>query len=443
MMVAFGERPTPDDLVSHQVLEDSIADLDAWTAGLKTSGLTVAQLNALADQFSTRAARIDGLVVSRYGGINNSPLYTRLMSNSIPDFYEALTNELARLTGMPRRDASFPFVASNGASAGGGPGALASPSLAANLSKRRRAATNPKVRFVNASYQKARFMKAAYRRASAQGTEIELLVTEATQMLVDKIMEQAQQAYKNAKQYALDVMLQANWTAQAVKQVNELRDSINGKTVDEVFSGASLSFREFLAAPAWIEADAAADPKLNNVFIIGPNLASTRLDQTVQDAQAAQTLSDLVEQVKQRDGLGAIGSAQALYKNLNERKTDLSKMMTAIKNSYTNPDDPLAPEAKLAMQSPDEVLNGCLLPLPGNADACHQLVYRDGFAPVYAYTPPPGFGSLGGLPVGIIFVVHNKADGVMSFGTPPFLPCTYASGSPKKIQCPNSAPFPP
>ena len=433
MMVAFGERPTPDDLVSHQVLQDSIADLDAWTTGLKTSGLTVAQLNALADQFSTRAARMDGLAVSRYGGINNSPLYTRLMSNSIPDFYEALTNELARLTGMPRRDASFPFVASNEVKAGGGTGALASPSLVANLSKRRRDATNQKVRFVNASYRKARFVNAAYRRASAQGTEVELLVTEATQMLVDKIMEQAQQAYKNAKQYAVDVMAQAAWTAQAVKEVNELRDSINGKTVDEVFSGASLSFREFQAAPAWIEADAAADPKLNNVFIIGPNLAASRVDEFLQ-------IKDLYDKLKDKDGAGA---TQVVYKNLNERKTDLSKLMTAIKNSYTNPDDPLAPEAKLAMQSPDEVLNGCLLPLPGNADACHQLVYQDGFAPVYAYTPPPGFSSLGGLPVGIIFVVHNKADGVMSFGTPPFLPCTYASGSPKKIQCPNSAPFPP
>jgi hypothetical protein len=252
-------------------------------------------------------------------------------------------------------------------------------------------------------------------------------------MLVDKIMEQAQQAYKNAKQYAVDVMAQAAWTAQAVKEVNELRDSINGKTVDEVFSGASLSFREFQAAPAWIEADAAADPKLNNVFIIGPNLAASRVDEFLQ-------IKDLYDKLKDKDGAGA---TQVVYKNLNERKTDLSKLMTAIKNSYTNPDDPLAPEAKLAMQSPDEVLNGCLLPLPGNADACHQLVYQDGFAPVYAYTPPPGFSSLGGLPVGIIFVVHNKADGVMSFGTPPFLPCTYASGSPKKIQCPNSAPFPP
>jgi hypothetical protein len=427
MMVAFGERPTPDDVVSHQVLQDSIADLDAWTAGLKTGGLTVAQLNALADRFSTRAARMDGLAVSRYGGINNSPLYTRLMSNSIPDFYETLTNELAQLTGMPRRDASFPFMAMNRARAGNRPGALSSPSLVANLLKRRRSATSHKVRFENA----------AYRRAPAQGSLAELLVEQATEILVDKIMEAADEAYKNAKQYALDIMLQANWTAQAVKQVNELRDSINGKQVDEVFSGVSLSFREFQSAPAWIEADAADDPKLNNVFIIGPNLAATKLDQAVQDAQ---TVNDLIEKMESRDGLGA---AQVVYKNLNERKTDLSKLMSSIKNSYTNPDDPLAPEAKLALQSPDEVLNGCLLPSPGNAAACRQLIYRSGFAPVYAYTPPRGFSLLGGLPVGTIFVVHNKADGVMSFGTPAFLPCAYTTGSPKKIQCPNSVSFPP
>lgn len=417
MMIGFGESPTPDDVVSHQVLQDSVADLDAWTEGLKTSGLTVAQLDALADQFSTRAARIDGLVVSRYGGVNNSPLYTRLMSNSIPDFYEALTNELAQLTGMPRRDASFPLQASNGA--GRGPGALSSPSLLAGRSKRRRGAASHRVRFVNA----------AYRRAPAQGSLAELLVTEATQMIVDKIMEAASQPYKNAKQYAVDVMAQAAWTAQAVKEVGEVRDSINGKTVDEVFSGASLSFREFLAAPGWIEADAAADPKLNNVFIIGPNLASSRVDEFLQ-------AKDLYDKLKDKDVSGA-------YQNLNERKTDLSKLLTAIKNSYTNPDDPLAPEAKLALQSPDEVLNGCLLPRPGNAAACRQLVYHNGFAPVYAYSPPPGFGTLGGLPVGIIFVVHNKADGVMSFGTPPFLPCSYTDGSPKKIQCPNNTPFPP
>ncbi|HYY93624.1 MAG TPA: FG-GAP-like repeat-containing protein, partial [Pyrinomonadaceae bacterium] len=155
MMAGAGFSATPDDVVSQQVLKDSIKDLTAWTSGLKTNGVTVAQLNALADQFSTRAARLNGLAISPYGGINNTSQYTRLMTRSIPDFYEALTNELAQLTGMPTRAPSFPMLASGtGKDVKPSKGALSNRSLVAGRTKRRRSAAGREVRFINAAYRR-------------------------------------------------------------------------------------------------------------------------------------------------------------------------------------------------------------------------------------------------------------------------------------------------
>src|SRR6185369_5583607 len=102
-------------------------------------------------------------------------------------------NELAQLTGMPRRDPSFPFMAMNKERAGSQPGALSTLSL---IAKETSTARNLKDR---------RSHHARHARVvAAPGTLAEQLVTVATQLVVDKIMDEADKAYKNAKQYAVD-----------------------------------------------------------------------------------------------------------------------------------------------------------------------------------------------------------------------------------------------
>ena len=407
MMKSFGHSATPDDVISQQVLKDSIEDLTAWTNGLKSSSVSIAQLNVMGDRFSTRAARMDGLVISRYGGINNKSQYTRLLTRAIPDYYEALTNELALLTGMPVREPSFPFLAQD---AGGSTrGALSTlPELARSAAKPRRV--------------KGLKMHHATRAAALQGTLAELNVTMATQYVVDKLME----PYNNAKKYATHIVAQAAWTAAAVKLTSELRQFLEGQELVAVVAGASLSFREFQSAPSWIETYGNDDPSLNVVMVIGPDLV----------VQAA----DLYQKVK--NGYNKTSSTR--YKNADDVKKglgDLQKSFKAAKSSL----DKLKEQADRAFQSPDEVMNGCLF----TADPkCRQLLYHNGFQPVYTYSPPPGFQSLGGLPVAIIVIVYDAGDGGMSFGTPSFLPCTYVDddhnpNTPKKIQCPNNPPITP
>lgn len=422
MMAGFGQSATADDVISHRVLKDSIDDLSAWTNGLKSTGLTITQLNALADEFSTRAARMDGLTISEYGGINNSAQYTRMMSHEIPDFFEALTNELAQLTGMPRRQPSFQFFAKNERS-GLQPGALSTLPVIAKGTLRKLDLTKDR-----------RSHHARRTRTAAPGTLAEQLVTVATQYVVDKIMDGAATTYKNAKQYAVDIMWQSAWTATSVAITHHLRQFLKGKNVDEVFSGASLSFREFQQAPAWIEADASDDPKVNIVIMIGPDLFT----------KTFQTGQNFVGNLQEGYSMGQdVVTNPKKYQNMDKVKNDLAGMLDKIKTSFTDFADAVEQQSKLAMQSPDEVMNGCLLPSSTN---CRQLIYNNGFMPVYTYDPPPGFQSLGGLPVPIIFIVYDSSTGGMSFGTPAFMPCGYVDddnnpNTPKKIQCPNSTPF--
>jgi len=97
----------------------------------------------------------------------------------------------------------------------------------------------------------------------------------------------------------------------------------------------------------------------------------------------------------------------------------------------------LSTQARLVMQTPTETMNGCVF----TADPeCRQLIYGNGILPVYTYAPPPGFQSLGGLPVPIITVTYNPVTEVVSMGTPVFLPCTIQNGS---LLCPNNLPFKP
>lgn len=450
MMQAWGYGATASDVLAKQILKDAISDLTAWTAKLKTTGASAAQLDTLADQFSTRAARMDGVAISKYGGISNTSEYTRLLSHAIPEFYEAVSEELAALTGLPPRNAPFPLLAQVldaarprhvvATRAAHRPGfakllarraaALAS-SLVPSTGRARSGALSVATRTMrrgDAMTRRHRISPPGY--GGGAGSLAELAITQATQMVVDKIIEEANAAYANAKQFAVDIMGQAGWTAAAVMITGEVRDFLQGQKIEEVVSGASLSFREFQQGPAWIETPADADASVNVVMVIGPNLLTAAKN-------AAETF---VTALKEGFSLNIQPNLNAkAYRNPDKVRQDVSAFVTLVKQALGDVDVVVQQQAKLVFQSPDSSLNGCVFT---NVPGCRQLVYDNGFQPVYTYTPPPGYGGFSGLPVPIVFIVYNAATGVMYFGTPPFLPCQPpAPGQP--IACPNNPPLVP
>ena len=355
-----GVQPTADDLLVNAVLRDAAEDIRAWTTALRSTGTSIAQLNALADQFSTRAARLDGVVVSEYGGLLSQRQYTQLLSHRIPAFYDALFDELAVIAGVPARSPAFP-----------------------NLKRR-----------------------------ATRATLAEQLTTIAVDHVVKKIMDEGSKVYKNAKQLARDVLGQAAWSAAAVGIAHHLKQYALGGQIVMVISGASLSFHEFNEPPnqAIIEVPGDFDdPELTSVMIVGPD--------TVGDV--VNTVKELYQKMKDGFSVGLDAAKNVKrYKSFDQVKKHLQEFkakLLAIKKSVTGLQDLI----DNAYQTPDDVLPGCIFPF--NPD-CAQLIYNDGIKPVYRYTAPPGLTSLSGLPVPVVLIVQNQYTGLMYFGTPIFFP---------------------
>ena len=222
-MTAFGVSPQPEDFLIQQILNEASDDLRAWTAGLRASGTSLADLRTLADTFSTRAARIDSLAISEYGGVMNHPQMIQLIGHDIPEFYEALTDELAVVVGLPRRAPDYP------------------------------------------SFKRA--------RTDQKSTLAEVLVTLAVDMVIDKVMDRAAQTYKNAKKFAVDTMGFAAYSSAILATYTHLKDFAYGKDLEEVVSGASLSFRVFNSGYSFIEvATSTRRRPMFTVMVIGPSL---------------------------------------------------------------------------------------------------------------------------------------------------------------------------
>ena len=102
-MIAYGLSATADDMLIQQVLRDGSDDLQTWTAALRAPRTSINDLNVLADRFSVNATRINGLVISEYGGVMSNAEMIQLICHDIPEFYEALSDELAVVVGLPRR----------------------------------------------------------------------------------------------------------------------------------------------------------------------------------------------------------------------------------------------------------------------------------------------------------------------------------------------------
>ena len=78
-------------------------------------------------------------------------------------------------------------------------------------------------------------------------------MTQASQWVVDKVIEDFNAKYKAGKQFATDIMTQAFAGAGVVLAVSHLRQFVQGQDTGTIVSGASLSFRLFEAPYAFIE----------------------------------------------------------------------------------------------------------------------------------------------------------------------------------------------
>lgn len=361
---AKGYSATPDDVVVNGILRDAAIDIQAWTDALRADRTPLATLESLADQFSTRATRLDGLSVSMFGGIYNQREYTRLISHRIPAFYEAFFDELGAAVGLPRRAPAFPGFKRAGAD-------------------------------------------------SQKGTLAELLVTQATKFAIDKGLEEANKTFANAKKFVVDAYKQAAWTALAVSAAAELKAFVHGGDVYAVVSGASFSFRVFNEPTpnvAFIEVPGDfEDPALSAVMIIGPDTV----------AELGASVNDLFAKLKQGFSFGLDPKNNPKkFKNLNEAKKYWDEIKAKLK-AARGAADTVQKIIENSYQTATSVERGCIF----TSDAtCNQLYYENGINPVYRYTPPPGFGGLGGLPVALVVIVQNQMDGLMYFDTPIFLP---------------------
>ena len=94
---SLGLTPVGDDLLAEEAFRAVMADLEAWTAGLREPSTSMTTLRALADQFNASAERAAALKLGQWGVIKTQPLITMLVSECLPDFYAALMDELTGL----------------------------------------------------------------------------------------------------------------------------------------------------------------------------------------------------------------------------------------------------------------------------------------------------------------------------------------------------------
>ncbi len=330
-VASLGLVPTADDLVAQHVLKDAIDDLRALIDGVREPSTSMATLEALADRFNTRAARLESLTLSEWGAIKGAPAMTTIVSSLLPAFYDALTDDLATVV---ERSASGP-----------GPSTLA-----------------------------------------------EQLTIIAVKYVIEKVSETPLHKYKEA------VLKQAAWSTSIVAAAHHFKARIQGGNLEGIVAGASLAIHVFKAPWSFIEGNVDTDqPGNTTVFTLGPDQLSF-LQQPLGDIKGA---------------VAAAGNAGMLFVALN-------RVYQWLKEGEASA--PIwAGLVKKSFQPTGEGYKGCVF---SSAPACGQLVFGDGFEPVYEYSPPDEFEAHGftGLPVPILFLVYDKSTGTVTVDTPVFLP---------------------
>lgn len=221
-LATSGLTPTPDDLAAIHVLDQARLDLEAWTAVLADPNPSAPTVRALGDAFEAGAARFQSLTLSEWGVIKTQPLLTVLLTETYPDFYTALSDQLELVL---QRAAGLPVAP----------------------------------RFAGPTARLAAF------------SLVELSTEIAVELIIDKICERLSPIEKLRS----DALQNAAWGAAAVAAAGRFKTQIGGQPLTAVVAGASLQFHNFLVPDSFIEADLDPDNALNTVVVtIGPDQVS-------------------------------------------------------------------------------------------------------------------------------------------------------------------------
>ena len=357
-MSAFGVFESAEDELHVQVLEGTVAAVDALVDGLRDENTPLPELAQLLGEVVAATAPLDRTEPGEYGHVNAQPEYAVLASHMIPDAIDALMNDLGETVGLEplpptELDASADSAALFAGLTSAGPSA-------------------------------GEFGATAAVRKRPRSTIAEQLTVLAVNTVVEHM--------NTLKKLHGDVMKQAFSGVFLVAAASHLRAALNTTELVEVVSGASLSFRRFYAPYTIVEGFGfdTKYPQLNEVVLIGPDAVTPGIDlfEAIKGAKfdtlwnSAKTGLDGLKKIKDFAGAG-----DEVYANGLQR---------------THFGD--AP---------------CIFT---TAPGCSQLIFPNGFYSVYSYEPPPGFGALVGIPLPIITLVRSGLTGEYSFATPPFIP---------------------
>jgi hypothetical protein len=374
-MEGFGVSPTFEDVVHLAVLEEAVAALQALVGGLREEGTPLVVVGQLLGDFTYAADRMSFQAPGEYGHVQAQPEYAVLAAHLIPDWIDALMNDLGATMGMepvppgdgPSQDlpVEFPvgFAARASAQGAAAPAAGSRGSVTAGLSQGTAA-------------------------PPARPRPHSTIAEQLTAFAINTIIEHMNVVQK----FHQDVMKQARQGAMLVVLASHLRAGLDADEIVEVVSGASLSFRVFYSPYSFLEARGldAKYPQLNEVVMLGPDTVAPGLD--------------LFEAIK-----GAkFDSLWASLKSLKEGRDKIKDFLGGADEAYAN-----------GLQRTHKADRPCIF---SGAPDCVQLLFPIGFYSVYSYEPPPGFGSFVGLPLPILTLVRSSLTGHYSFATPPFIP---------------------
>jgi hypothetical protein len=363
-MRSFGFTPTPADILVQRILSDASRDLQARIAAQREPTTSLATLRALNQQFATSAARLNGLQISEIGGAISHPEIVQLLGHDIPEFYEAFTDDLAVVVGLPRRTTRYPGL------------------------------------------------KRADSGDHSKSTLAEQLVKIAVDEVIDEVKKRASETWANTKLFAAQTAQFAAWNAAAVATTAYLKKYLYMKDVAEVVSGASLSYRVFGSPFSFIEVESSTRrAPLYTTFVIGPTLIA---DVNAGFKEAIVKFQDAMSYGKTAVGNpNAVKNADDLFKIHDEFKEKVDAFFASAGATQKK-------FVERLYQSASEIEpGGCVF---GVLVPCQQLTYPDGLQSVYEYSPPAGFTGIVGIPAAVIIMVMDNVTGEMFIKTVAFLP---------------------
>ena len=356
-MNSFGVFETAEDALHVQVLEGTVTAVDALVEGLRDESTLLPEVAARLTDVVTATAPLGDTNPTEYGFVAAQPEYAVLAAHLLPDWVDALMNDLGTTMDMT----PVPPTELTAAPPGEEPfAATRTPRAAQGTASA--AASHPRPR-------------------STIGEQL-------TVFAVNTVIEQL----NTLKKLHNDVMKQAFSGVMLVGLASHLRAALTTSELVEVVAGASLSFRRFYAPYTMVEGFGFDEkyPQLNEVILLGPDTVAPGID--------------LFEAIK-----GAkFDTLWSSIKTLKDGHDKIKDFLGGADEAYAN-----------GVQRTHFAERPCIFT---TAPGCVQLLFPNGFYSVYSYEPPPGFGTLVGIPLPIITLVRSSLTGEYSFATPPFIP---------------------